>query len=93
MEQHDAAWWIGFGVGAVGASLVVGALLGLISLVLGQFLAQVRLGRIALLVTVVAGFLGGMFLALPSCVGFVIAVLIRRHRQREAPTQGSDGAA
>jgi hypothetical protein len=93
MEQHDVSWWVAFGVGAVAASLIVGALLGLIPLVLGQFLAQVRLGRIAFLVTVIGGFLGGMFLALPSCIGFVIAVLVRWRRQRPAPTQGSGDAA
>ena len=93
MEQHDVSWWVVFGVGAVAGSLIIGALLGLIPLVLGQFLAQVRLGRVAFLVTVVSGFVGGIFLALPSSIGFVVAVLIRWHRQRTASTQGAGDAA
>ena len=93
MGQHDTTWWVGFGFGAVAGSLMVGALLGLIPLILGQFVGFVRLGRIAFLVTVVAAFLGGFFLAVPSTIGFTITILFRWHRGKSRATGGApDGA-
>ena len=80
MAEHGAAWWVALGFGAVAGSLMIGARLGLIPLVLGQFVGSVRLGRIAFLVTVVAAFLGGVFLAVPSTLGFVIAIIVRWRR-------------
>jgi hypothetical protein len=62
-------------------------------LVLGQFLGVTRLGRIAFLVTVGAAFLGGVFLAVPSALGFTIAILIRWRRGKASPSTGPIGGA
>ena len=92
MASHDPAWWIGFGFGAIAGSLVVGALLGLIPLVLGQSIEQVKLGRVGFLCTVVAAFVGGVFLAVPTTLGFVIAITLRWRRAKQAaiPVSNND---
>jgi hypothetical protein len=89
MPQYDTSWWLGFGFGAVAGSLLVGSLLGLIPLVLGQVVGQARLGRIGFLTAVVAGLLGGALLALPASLGFVVTILIRWRRQRLSNTSPS----
>lgn len=92
MANHDPGWWLGFGFGAVAGSLLVGALLGLIPLVLGQSVGHVKLGRVGFLWTVTAAFVGGIFLALPTTLGFVIAIALRwRHaKQATLPVSNSD---
>ena len=82
MPQHDTSWWVGFGLGLVGGSLLAGALLGLIPLVVGQLVAQTKLGRIGFVVTVLASFIGGAVLAGPVSLGFVVAILWRWRRAR-----------
>ena len=83
MAQHDAAFWIGWILGALGGSLLVGAGLGLIPLVLGIHLNQAKFGRIAFLWSVVAGFFGGVLAAVPVSIGFVIAIIMRRRRGKQ----------
>ena len=80
MPQHDTASWVAYSIGVVGGSLIVGALLGLIPLVLGELVGQAKRGRVAFLVTVGAGFIGGVLLAVPSTLGFVVALLLRWRR-------------
>lgn len=83
--HHDAPFWVGFALGGIGASLIVGALLGLIPFVLGQSVAQVRLGRVGFFATLGAGFVGGIILALPTSLGFSIALIVRWRRAKAAP--------
>jgi hypothetical protein len=82
-QSHPAFWWTGFVFGAIGASLMVGALLGLIPLVLGNHLDQRRLGRIGFLASVVCGFLAGVFGALPVSLAFVVTIFVRWRRGRK----------
>ena len=92
MANHDPAWWLGFGFGAIAGNLMVGALLGLIPFVLGQSVGHVKLGRVGFLCTVVAAFVGGIFLAVPTALGFVIAITLRWRRTKQAtlPVSNSD---
>jgi uncharacterized membrane protein len=82
MPQHDTSWWVGFGLGLVGGSLLVGVLLGLIPIVVGQLVAQTKLGRVGFVVTVLASFVGGVVLAVPASLAFVVAVLWQWRRVR-----------
>ena len=84
MQHHDASYWVGWVFGAVGASLAVGALLGLIPLVLGQSIAQVKLGRVGFFCTLGGGFIGGVLLALPVALGFVTVLIVRWRRAKYA---------
>ena len=93
MTSHDPAWWIGFGFGAVAGSLVVGALLGLVPLVLGQSVGHVKLGRVGFLCTVVAALVNGIFLAVPTTLGFVIAITLRWRRAKQAAIKVSNNDA
>ena len=94
MTQHDPSWWVGFGLGLVGGSLLVGVLLGLIPLVVGQLVGQARLGRIGFVATVVASFIGGVILGVPASLSLVLAVLWqwRRVRGASAATGNNRGA-
>jgi hypothetical protein len=83
-QSHPASWWIGFVFGAIGASLMVGALLGLIPLVLGKHLDQPKLGRVGFLASVAGGFLAGVFGALPVSLAFVVTIFVRWKRGRKA---------
>ena len=93
MPQHDTSWWLGFGIGAIAGSLVVGAAAGLVPFVLGQLLNQAKVGRIGFLSCVVASLVGGVLLALPVAVVFVIAVIVmwRRAKTSAPPTSGNAG--
>jgi hypothetical protein len=93
MPHHDAPFWVGFAFGAISASLMVGALLGLIPLILGQSIAQVRLGRVGFFATLGAGFVGGILLALPVSLGFSIALIIRWRRAKSAIDPAADSEA
>jgi hypothetical protein len=83
-QSHPASWWTGFVFGAIGASLMVGALLGLLPLVLGKHLDQPKLGRIGFLASVAGGFLAGVFGALPLSLAFVVTIFGRWRRGRKA---------
>lgn len=84
-QPHTLTWWIGFAFGVVGGSLIVGALLGLIPLVLGQYLGQTKLGRLGFLASVLAGFIAGIFGAVPVSLGFATTVYTRWRRSRTGP--------
>jgi hypothetical protein len=92
MTNHDPAWWLGFGFGAIAGGLMVGALLGLIPFVLGQAVGDFKLGRVGFLCTVVAALVGGIFLAVPTVLGFVVAIAFRRRRTQQAtpPVSNND---
>lgn len=92
MPHHDTSWWVGFGIGAIAASLVVGAAAGLVPFVLGQQLNQAKVGRIGFLSCVVAGLAGGVLLALPVAVGFVIAVIVQWRRAKTNARPPSENA-
>jgi len=76
----STAYKVGFAFGAIVGALVVGALLGLIPLVLGQQLKQTTLGRSGFLACVVAGLILGAIAALPTCIGFCIAIWVRSRK-------------
>jgi uncharacterized membrane protein len=80
--QHDAPYWVGWVFGVVGGGLAVGTVLGLIPLILGQSIAQVKLGRVGFFCTLGGGFIGGVFLALPVALGFVVALAVRWRRAK-----------
>lgn len=88
-QSHPASWWVYFGVGAVAGSLMVGALLGLIPLVLGRHLGHAKLGRIAFLVSVLSGFVAGIFGALPVALGFTGTIFLKWRRNRGAIDPGA----
>jgi hypothetical protein len=86
---HNAQYWTGFVFGAIGGALIVGALLGLIPLVLGQYLKESKLGRVGFLASVVASFVAGVFGGVPVSLGFVVAILMRWRRNRSFPNSKS----
>ena len=85
-QPQSAAEWVGFWWGVIGGALAVGAALGLIPLVLAHALGQKRLAYVAFFSTLLAGLILGMILALPISIGFVIAILVRRHRAGRSTT-------
>ena len=85
--------WFAYGFGAIVGSLIVGALLGLIPFVLGQTLAQVKVGRLAFLCTVVAGFLGGAILAFPTALVFAVVIVVKWRRAKAAVVPSNKDAA
>ena len=85
--------WFAYGFGAIVGSLIVGALLGLIPFVLGQSLAQVKIGRLAFLCTVAAGFLGGAVLAFPTALVFAVVIVVKWRRAKAAVLSATKDAA
>ena len=93
MVQHNAAYWVSFVFGAVGASLVVGALLGFVPFMLARVVEQPGLGRVGFLATFAAGFGGGILLAVPCMLVFVVVILVRWQRARGKPAGPDNDAA
>jgi hypothetical protein len=85
--------WFAYGFGALVGSLVVGALLGLIPFVLGQSLAQIKVGRLAFLCAVVAGLLGGAVLAFPTALVFTVVIIVKWRRAKAAVMPSTKDAA
>ena len=85
MVEHNAVYWISFVFGAIGASLIVGAILGFVPFILARVLEQPKIGRIGFLSTFAAGFVGGMLVAVPCMLVFVIVILVRWQRTRGEP--------
>ena len=89
-HPHNALEWTAFVFGGMGGALAIGAALGLIPLVVAQVLEQRRQGNIAFFSTLAAGAVGGMLLALPASIGFLVFLLIRHYRgKRSGSTDGN----
>jgi hypothetical protein len=72
------------------ASFVLGGLVGLIPLLLGIILRQVRLGLVGFLFSVVAGFLTGFTGPLLVAIGFGIGISVSWHRSRSQGQPSAD---
>lgn len=63
------------GVGVIVGSIVMGAIVGLIPLLAAKSRGKAKLGKIAMVVTIVCNFLGGIILSIPSAIIFTILAL------------------
>ena len=88
--SDPTAWWVGFSIGAVVGSLLVGVLLGLVPLILGQYVGEAKFGRLGFLLSVVAGFIAGAIGAVPVSIGFAVAIILRWRRAKANVTSSSD---
>jgi len=82
---EQTAGWIGFAVGAFVPSLIIGAALGLIPLLFGEYVDERALGRKAFLFSVLAGLVLGIIGALPVSIGFSVAISRKRRARRRNP--------
>ena len=72
-----------FQIGAIAGSLIVGALFGIVPLILGVKWGQATNGWIALFCCVVGSFFEGMFLSIPFCVFFLILETVIYSKQKK----------
>lgn len=70
--MNSAAYYIGVVVGA----LAVGAILGIAPLIVGLKKDKKGLAIGGFVACIVAGFVAGILLALPVCIGFVVAIIL-----------------
>lgn len=84
MPQHEPAWYIGFGMGVVFGALFVGALLGLVPLLVGRRLSQPKLGLTGLAACVLGNLVGGLLVSVPLAVGFSATAWWRSKAQRRS---------
>ena len=84
MANQPPIYWISYGVGLLGASLVVGILAGLLPFFLGRRHGQKRVAVAGLICSIVAGLIGGIIGALPVALIFVVVIFVRR-RQSTKP--------
>ena len=73
MEMEATSYLIGVIIGA----LLVGGILGLIPFFIAKKKDFTVMGVVCLILCIVAGFIGGIFLAAPVCLISVIVILIR----------------
>jgi len=94
MPQHEPAWYVGFGIGLVIGSLVTGALVGLVPLLLGRKLAQPKLGVAGFAVCVLGSLVGGLLLSVPAAAVFSVTAWWRRRAQQRFSDaiRANDGA-
>ena len=88
-QAHDAMWWVGYWLGLIGGSLSVGALLGLIPLVLGRCLGLVKFGLAAFLATVVAGLAMGLIGAVPASLVLAGSIYLRWRQTRNTTVEST----
>jgi hypothetical protein len=89
MQEHSSGWWTLHWAGVFAGALMVGAALGLVVLVLGQLLNLRIYGRVGFLACVVASLVGGIILAAPTCIGFVVAIVLQSRRKKEVQSNES----
>ncbi len=78
---EDIFYWYGLVVG----SLVGGALIGLIPLLAGLKVEKKKLAVAGFVSCIVGSFILGLYLSLPCCIGFTVAILVlRKKREPEA---------
>lgn len=64
-----------YGMGVVVGSIIMGAIVGLIPFLAAKSRGKAKLGKIAMVVTIVCNFLGGVVLSIPSAIVFTILAL------------------
>ena len=74
---EDIFYWYSLVVG----SLAGGGLIGLIPLLVGEKSGKRSLGIAGFLCCIVGSFILGLFLSLPCCIGFSIAILVLRKKK------------
>ena len=73
MEVEQTSYLIGVIIGA----LLAGGIVGLIPFFIAKKKDFTVMGVVCLILCIVAGFIGGIFLAAPVCLISVIVILIR----------------
>ena len=74
---EDIFYWYSLVVG----SLAGGGLIGLIPLLVGEKSGKRSLGIAGFLCCIVGSFILGLFLSLPCCIGFTIAILVLQKKK------------
>lgn len=74
---QDIFYWYGIVVG----SLIGGALIGLIPLLVGLKVENKKLAVAGFLSCIVGSFILGLWLSVPCCIGFTIAILVLRKKK------------
>lgn len=86
MDTYEMAFSIGLVVGAV----VMGALVGLIPLILGMKRGKTGLGVAGIISCIVGNFILGIFLSIPICIIFVVVILVLTRKKPEEETEAEE---
>lgn len=76
-------YWYGVFMG----SLILGTVIGLIPLLVGLKLGKKELAVTGFVCCIAGAFIWGIFLAVPCCIGFTIAIVVRRKKKQEGRVQ------
>lgn len=74
---EDIFYWYGLFLG----SLIGGALIGLIPLAVGEKTGKRKLAVAGFLSCIAGSFIWGLYLSLPCCIGFTVAILVLRKKK------------